>query len=362
MSSDSKGRDDAPMTQPLALLFSQDLPAPSDQAPVPDWVHLLPAGTQLQTADQRGPYFMTDAAAVISATFAEMDRIPVDINHSLHLAAPLGNPSPAVGWIVEMSSRDDGIWGRVEWTSKGKALMSDRAYRGLSPVITHNEHKQVLAIQAASLVNRPNLRGLTALNSESDMSFQKEMAKKLGLAEDASADDINTALNAALKAPETALQSAVAEVGTALGMADAKEVSQVVSAAKALKETGGSANEQITALQSQISALTENGKRRDAEDFIDKAIADKAPIPSAKRDEYISMHMENPKFVEGLISDLPKLGESHTGKDIKDDTKSDAPDANAIALQIQQVQSEQRKLGNVVTASTALQMIQEKKQ
>lgn len=40
--------------------------------------------------------------------------------------------------IIELQAREDGsIWGRAEWNSAGRQLLAERAYVGISPVITH---------------------------------------------------------------------------------------------------------------------------------------------------------------------------------------------------------------------------------
>ncbi len=102
-------------------------------AGVPDWVHLTPAGT-FSGQDGRGPFTIKDAEDVIRSSM-EVGRLAIDENHAIDVAGRQGQPSPARGWIVEMQARPDGLWGRVEWTSAGKALMEDKAYRGISPVI-----------------------------------------------------------------------------------------------------------------------------------------------------------------------------------------------------------------------------------
>src|SRR5690606_6682234 len=104
-----------------------------------------------------------------------------DENHATDLAAPRGEPAPARGWIVELQQRADGVWGRVEWTEEGGRLVSGRAYRGISPVIQHLKNGEVTAILRASLVNRPNLRGLTALHQENDMDLLAKLSAALGL-------------------------------------------------------------------------------------------------------------------------------------------------------------------------------------
>lgn len=140
------------MTQTPQLALLQSMTLPDDK--VAEWVHLLPSGT-IATVDGRGPYSVANAAEVIAASFLDRKKLPIDENHAIDLAAPRGEASPARGYVVELQARTDGIWGRVDWTPTGKALMEDRAYVGISPAILHDAKGQVLRILSASLVNRP---------------------------------------------------------------------------------------------------------------------------------------------------------------------------------------------------------------
>ena len=293
-----------------ALLASQDLPHDGEHA-VPEWVHLLPAGDLIRTGDDRGPYRVEDAPAIIAASFAQADRLPIDENHATDLAAPRGEPAPARGWIVAMEARADGVWGRVEWTGSGAALVADRAYRGISPVILHDKTTKVIrAILRASLVNRPNLRGLTALNSEEPqtMSFMDKLIAKMGLKAGATEDDIL----AALPGTETpALQSALTEIGTALGV-QGGETAAIVAAAK----LAGTGKDALVSLQAQVETLTTKLKetetakaRATSEAFIDAAIRDRrAGLNGSNREDMIALHMASPDTAEKLILGMPKLG------------------------------------------------------
>lgn len=296
----------------IALLSSQDIPHDGDRA-VPEWVHLLPAGDLIRTGDDRGPYRIEDAAAVIAASFAQADRLPIDENHATDLAAPRGEPAPARGWIVAMEARADGVWGKVEWTGSGAALLADRAYRGISPVILHDKTTKVIrAILRASLVNRPNLRGLTALNQEEPqtMAFMDKLIAKMGLKAGATEDEIL----AALPGTETpALQSALTEIGTALGV-EGGEAAAIVAAAK----LAGTGKDSLVALQAQVETLSNELKetreakaRATSEAFIDAAIRDRrAGLNAGNRADMIALHMASPETAEKLILGLPKLGPS----------------------------------------------------
>lgn len=299
--------------------------------PAPEWVHLLPATSgRIETDDKRGPYHVTDADALIAASFAGASRLPIDENHATDLAAPKGLPAPARGWITELQAREDGVWGKVEWTDEGEALVTTRAYRGISPVVLLNpqDKQQIRGIARASLVNRPNLRGLTALHQQEDddMSFRASVAGWLGLNPDASDTDIQTAIEGHSNGGETvALQSQIAEIGTALGVADGGDI---LAAAKAAKDAGKGDNAQIVALQSSVAALEtrnatleasltaiQEGAAKDAStSFVDGEIAKGRIGLRAKRDQWIAMHQADPEGTAEVITGIPVIGgETHLG-------------------------------------------------
>lgn len=295
----------------LAMASSVALPA---QAEAPDWVHLLPATSgDIQTRNGLGPYTIDDPAEVIRLSLANERGMPIDENHATDLAAPKGGPAPARGWITALEARADGIWGRIDWTEAGRALLSDRAYRGISPVITHTKAGRIVQILRASLTNTPNLMGLTpVLNQETPMTMAR-LAEKLGLAADATEDAILGAIGK-LQEPQTALQSEITALGTAFGVTG--DTAAILTGVKA-KATAQPA--EITALQSQLTAVTtqlnslvEKGKRDRAEAFVDGAIKAGHVGVKPSRDRFIAMHMENAQTAEEVIKGLPILGGSIT--------------------------------------------------
>lgn len=291
----------------LALASSIALP---DQGQAPDWIHLLPAGAGgIKTRNGLGPYSVEDPAEVIRASLANERGMPIDENHATDLAAPKGGPAPARGWIVELEARADGIWGRIDWTEAGRALLSDRAYRGISPVITHTKEGRIVQILRASLTNTPNLMGLTpVLNQETSMTMAR-LAEKLGLAAEATEDAILAAIGK-LQDPQTVLQSEITALGTAFGVTG--DTAAILTGVKA-KAAGQPA--EITALQSQLTAVTtqlntviDQGKREKAETFVDGAIRAGRVGVKPSRDRFITMHMENAANAEAVINGLPILG------------------------------------------------------
>lgn len=368
-------RDDGRMSNTplnIALLSQQSLPAVTASGDVPEWVHLLPAG-QAATFDDRGPYVVGDMAAVITASLAQGDKLPIDQDHATDLAAPNGQPAPARGWIVELQQRGTGLWGRVEWTETGRALLADRAYRGISPVITHDDENNVLALLRASLVNRPNLRGLTALHSqksqqmETGMTLLETMAKALGLDATASEADVIAAFQAKMGAgADEAMQSTLNEIGAALGVADG-DAAAVLNAAKAV---GSDAKTLVPALQSQIATLTtdlatlkKDGQRRQSEQFIDGAIAEmRIGLNSENRDEFVALHMENPERTEKLVAGFPCMsGDGATKKAIQA-TSLQGATTNDVVAKAKAYQAKMATAGDPVSFTVACLAVQEGKE
>jgi phage I-like protein len=279
--------DFAPAQIPSRLALCAALPIGDDDG-VPEWVHLLPAG-EVRTHDNRGPYRVA-CMATIAAGLKPGERLPIDECHSTDRAAPLGLPAPARGWIVELQARDSGLWGKVEWTEEGRRLMQDRAYRGISPAIVHSAGKAIQAVLRASLVNNPNLSGLTALHDdtvteETSMDWKAKLIELLKLDGDADDAAIDAALSAKMKSG-----------GVDLCSADVLSLPAVVAL-----------QARVTELTGALNGLTEAQARKDAEGWVDAAIAEGRVGLKPVRDEYVSLHMADAGQARKLIAAMPVL-------------------------------------------------------
>ena len=326
----------------VALCSALAIPVSDD---APEWLHLLPAG-EIFTNDGRGPYRAGDVAALMTNSLAAGDKLVLDENHSTDLAGPRGDEAPARGWIVELQHRNDGLWGKTAWTDAAISRRIWKEYRGVSPVILHRKDGTIDAVLRASLTNKPNFRGLTALHSEERMDFRALLVEALGL--DGTADDaaIKAALEAKLKGKGgddaiAALQSALTPIASALGLAAGADAAAVLAGVQQLRAGDGS-DARITALQSELATVTNqlntllsDGKRTAASNFVDAAIAAGRVGVKPLRDDYISMHMENSARAEKLINGMPILKGAATLTGVPADGKqgelSDADNA-VIAL------------------------------
>lgn len=307
------------MTRPATALCSAiEMPA----GDVPEWLHLLPIA-EARTVDGRGPYRITDAAALMSASLPEGGKLVLCENHATDLEAPHGRPAPARGWIVALQSRADGIWGRVEWTGTGRQMMEDRQYRGVSPVIRHTADGIVTGILRATLTNTPNLTGLVSMHhQENGMDLRQTLVELLKLAGDADDAAILAALRAKIDgggdAATVALQSALKPIALAAGLAETADAAAVLAGVQQL--VGG--NKDVVALQSEIvgltgkiTALETEGKRKDATAVIDAAIVAGRVGLKPVRDDYIALQMSDPARAGKLIAAMPIIapGQRLTG-------------------------------------------------
>ena len=255
-----------------------------DGGGVPEWVHLVPDGT-FKGVDGRGPYTLADPAGVIATSMAA-GKLAIDENHAIDLSGPQGQPSPARGWIVAMEARADGIWGRVEWTESGRALMADAAYRGISPVFVHDKSGRIQRVLRAALTNTPNLGELAKLNHQQEPSMDLiKMRSLLGLAADAD---------------EAAILSAIERQSAAATQATALQAQLATLQAAAIKP------ETVVALQAQVAELQAGAARTKAVAAVDAAIAAGKQIV-ALRDHYVARHMADPASVEAELAKLPSI-------------------------------------------------------
>ncbi|WP_415508374.1 phage protease [Acetobacter sp.] len=282
------------------------LPDGSDNKP-PEWIHLTPAGT-FGGKDGRGPFMLKDPADVIKRSMHMAGgKLVVDENHSTHVAGPKGESTPAVGWVVELASRQDGIWGRVNWTKRGAELMGDHAYRGISPAIGSTPDGTVKWIEAVSLTNRPNF-GVTTLHSKNQETRMDlaQLRRTLGLSETATEDDINAAI-ARGKVAVTLHASVAKAVGLDANASDAAVLAAVQAKGADVSTHAqteiDSLQGQLTAQKKAFDALQGQLAKTSAENWLKdlkhrKVVSDKAEA------RLVTLHMQDVAAAEDLADSL----------------------------------------------------------
>ena len=213
----------------------------SDIAPggaVPEWVHILPVG-KIEGRDGRN-FDLPNPAVVIDAFAANGADLPVDYEHQAeNPQAKAAGPIPAAGWIKGLKATAEGIFARIEWTERARAMIAAKEYRFISPVIRYNkETRHVGSISGAGLVHRPKLF-LTALSSEEtakeapaatdamptdEAALVRQLAAQMGLPDTATVAEVLASVVKRLASREGEVKEAVAnalkEYNAAMEMAD----------------------------------------------------------------------------------------------------------------------------------------------
>lgn len=238
------------------------------------WVQLVPVG-RIATVDNRGPYFVRDANAIVAASnkHANGRQIAVDYDHAIDRAGTSGGQAPAAGWIVELDARSDGIWGKVQWTPRAKAMIRDREYRFLSPVVLHNAQKTIGVIIRASLTNNPNFT--------------------------------MKALNDARKSRTMDPENLIPELREVLDLDDSAEASEILAEVKKLATSSNGVDpskfvpiETFQQTVAELNQVNDGVSQNAAERLVDRAIEDMALLPFM-RDWAVSLCCANrPAFEE----------------------------------------------------------------
>lgn len=175
--------------------------APGD---APDWVHLFPSG-HIRGRDGRA-FDLEDPGAVILAFEGAGVDLPVDYEHQNDRPeAKLSGPIPAAGWIKQLEAREDGIWGKVEWTATARELIGNREYRYLSPSFyCHPKTRAIVRLRGAGLVHNPNFHLHAIASEEVEMTdtpdYMTTISELLGLPPDADPAAIIDAIRTLLDA------------------------------------------------------------------------------------------------------------------------------------------------------------------
>ena len=330
-------RNNARMVAVATAAFASAIP---DGAEPPGEILLLPAGRiQTRVHDSRGPFEVRDPGAVVAATRALRLDLPIDYEHqSLH-APDNGQPAPAAGWIREVFAKGGEIWARVEWTDRGRDHLKAREYRYISAVFTHKRDGTVLQIRGAGLTNNPALEmpALMSANFQGETMDKKALAKLLGLAEDATEEQVTAALNAATAAV-TSLEAITKAAGLDAGADAVKVIDRVTALAKdasdirgavglATDATGeatlaavrakGSAGSNIDPsqfvpraefdrVQTQLNALTTNAAETAATAAVDDAIK-AGKVAPASRDWALGYAKKDAEGFQAFVAAAPAI-------------------------------------------------------
>jgi phage I-like protein len=172
------------------------------------WVHALPVG-EYEHPLYGKLSFTADRIERFAASVKNKIRgIDPDIDYDHKMDPAKGKV--AAGWVKDADTRSDGLWLLVEWTKDAAKAINDRLYRYFSAEFLDTwedaqgkKHEDVLL--GGGITNRPFMKDLVPINlselvgerstiDQEDKMDRKELAKLLGLPEDATEEQIKAKL------------------------------------------------------------------------------------------------------------------------------------------------------------------------
>ena len=147
-----------------------------------------------------------------------------------------------------MQARNDGIWGRVEWTRRGARYITEKEYRYMSPVIAvSKKSSRVLELLDMALTNTPRINDFPPITNKTGGEEVKEFWLKvkalLGLADGDGETEALTAIETLVNSVKE-LKAGLSELVGLDGSKDhtAKDLIQAMKAKLADDDGGGDGN------------------------------------------------------------------------------------------------------------------------
>lgn len=305
------------------------LSAESEQS---SWIQLLPLG-DVVTADSRKLKFsLTKAGAekIIAEFNAKKNDMVVDYEHQ----SMNGVQAPAAGWIKKLEFRKGGgLFAFVEWTDKAWGYITEKEYRYISPVLSVDKKtKQVTELLNAAVTNQPAIDGMKPIlakvhEDKREVSMRETLIKLLGLADDATDEQITDAVKQLQEGKESAAALS-AKIKDALKLSAGSTESVILGTVKGLSENNGN----YAALSAKVAEMEARQKKEKAERAVDEAISAGKILP-AQKEYHLKAAMDDPEAFSAFAATLtPAVNTGKVAPQEQAGKKSDELSEETIAL------------------------------
>ncbi len=263
-----------------------------DVSGVPAEIKILPLG---RVHSQKGDFNVDKESFELIRRQFKGRKVDIVIDYEHQTLADV--QAPAGGWIKDLYLGTDAVMAKVEWTKKAAEYLRNKEYRYLSPVVlVRKKDQKAMALHSAALTNTPAIDGMFALVNSLDIEEieggnsmdLKELAKALGLPEDATEEEVRKAAEAAAKAAEKLKEL---EGNTSGEGEKVSEAAEVVANSTILSMLGLKADAKTEDVAASIMAL-----RAGAPDIQAELLALKQQMQEKAADEAVSMALKAGKI------------------------------------------------------------------
>lgn len=242
---------------------------------VPEEIKILPTG---RVNSERGKFLVDEEAFLLMKT--EMQRRGIDIVIDYEHQTLRDVQAPAAGWVKGLTYTPEAITAKVEWTPKAQEYLKNKEYRYISPVVlVRKTDGRAVALHSLALTNTPAINGMFAIANSVDfdtdltrtggirMDLQK-IRELLGLAADASEEEIMSALLEKLSSRKTEEGKEVVANSVILGLlglpegARTEDVTSKIMALKAGTDTKAQ----------EVEAMLKRLEEKEADDAVTLAL------------------------------------------------------------------------------------------
>lgn len=353
-------------------------------AAMPDWIKVTPRGL-VQTRDGRSYSFEPETlAARFSADGVD---VAVDLDHALALRAPKGERVDAIGYASAIEARDDGTYARIRWLDAATAVLAGRTHRYVSPTFHHDADGRATWLHSIALVAAPAL-SLPALAHAGAIpeNPMKQIAKALGLAEDAGEAACLAALQGRIEVKPLAIALGLGETATSqaclsaagkaaaalkplarkLGLPEVADETACLSAIGALQAGG---NDLVATLQANLSATTARletvekaARDKDVAELLEGGLKLRKIMPAQR--EHLAALCATDAGLASVRAMLAATAEGLQASGLdgrQPETGDPAQDPAALAAEAHKVMDERRTAGQPIGIAEAVGIVTARK-
>lgn len=166
---------------------------------VPDIISILPLG---HVKSQKGDFQVDEESFRLMKEHMQERGIDIVVDYEHQTLENV--QAPAGGWIKEIYLNEEAIAAKVEWTEVARKYLTNKEYRYLSPVVlVRKTDDKAIVLHSVALTNTPAIDGMFPIINSIDLEQYedqaqeggnkmdlKELAKLLGLPEDATEEQV----------------------------------------------------------------------------------------------------------------------------------------------------------------------------